>query len=302
MEQHDRREHHLVRGSRRIAEKLLSGIPRSPRSGKRFFAWFHFLDPHDRYMPHDKASASRTGARACATSTTAEVTYCGPASIGKLLDFVHGTALGRAHGVHHHGAITVRRSASTTSTCTASSSGRTWCACRCSSSLPGATPHHIDNADAARSISRRRSSICSASRTTREPPGVDGGGPPGLEVPELYVRRHPRRDARRTRRRHRSAGSTSDSDRRRALDPRRTAKHCRRSSRSGRRTRTSRCSTSTADPGELSHPIVKRRDVLRHERAPEGATDEFEATVHDIPPTIVQGRLLEPRRMLKKDE
>ena len=47
--QPDRQQHHVPRAARRSR----SGSSRTrPTSAGRFFAWFHFLDPHDEYMPH----------------------------------------------------------------------------------------------------------------------------------------------------------------------------------------------------------------------------------------------------------
>ena len=63
-----------------IAERLLSD---SRASSSRFFAWFHFLDPHDKYMPHEGISYGKT----LRDKYDAEVTYTDQ-YIGKLLDFV----------------------------------------------------------------------------------------------------------------------------------------------------------------------------------------------------------------------
>ncbi len=92
-----------------IAEKLLSD-PINDTS--RFFAWFHFTDPHDGYKPHEGISY---GPRA-RDYYDGEVTYTDQ-YIGKLLDFVrakpwgkrtaiivsadHGEAFGEHHQVVH---------------------------------------------------------------------------------------------------------------------------------------------------------------------------------------------------------
>jgi choline-sulfatase len=89
-----------------IAEKLLS----EPATGSsRFFAWFHFLDPHDQYLPHPGIGPYGNTPR---DRYDAEVTFT-DGYIGKLLDFVAGqpwgkkTAIivtadhGEAFGEHH---------------------------------------------------------------------------------------------------------------------------------------------------------------------------------------------------------
>jgi len=63
-----------------IAEKLLSD-PRA--SAGRFFAWFHFLDPHDKYMPHDDITWGKT----LRDRYDGEITFT-DRYIGKLLDFI----------------------------------------------------------------------------------------------------------------------------------------------------------------------------------------------------------------------
>jgi choline-sulfatase len=96
-----------------LAEKLLSD---PALESKRFFAWFHFLDPHDQYMSHeaDGIPAYGKGAR---DKYDGEVTFT-DRYIGKLLDFVaekpwgkrtviivtadHGEAFGE-HGQSVHG-------------------------------------------------------------------------------------------------------------------------------------------------------------------------------------------------------
>lgn len=92
----------------KIAE---SELPKD--DAKRFFAWFHFLDPHDRYQPHEGIFYGKS----LRDKYDAEVTFTDE-YIGKLLDFVaaqpyashtaiivtadHGEAFGE-HGQYGHG-------------------------------------------------------------------------------------------------------------------------------------------------------------------------------------------------------
>lgn len=62
-----------------IAEKQLGTLA----DGDRFFAWYHFLDPHDGYMSHDGIDWGKT----MRDRYDAEVTFTDQ-SIGKLLDFI----------------------------------------------------------------------------------------------------------------------------------------------------------------------------------------------------------------------
>lgn len=96
-----------------LAEELLSD---PELDEKRFFAWFHFLDPHDEYMPHDKDGIPAFG-KTLRDRYDAEVLYT-DRYVGKLLDFVaekkwgertaivvtadHGEAFGE-HGRFRHG-------------------------------------------------------------------------------------------------------------------------------------------------------------------------------------------------------
>ena len=64
-----------------IAERML-GDPANET--ERFFAWFHFLDPHDQYLPHPGIGPYGPTAR---DRYDAEVTFTDQ-YIGKLLDFV----------------------------------------------------------------------------------------------------------------------------------------------------------------------------------------------------------------------
>jgi arylsulfatase A-like enzyme len=96
-----------------IAERLLGN---SDLDSKRFFAWFHFLDPHDQYIAHDKDGIPPYGPK-LRDKYDAEVTFT-DRHIGKLLDFIsakpwgkrtviivtadHGEAFGE-HGQFSHG-------------------------------------------------------------------------------------------------------------------------------------------------------------------------------------------------------
>ncbi len=96
-----------------LAMKLL-GDP--ALDSKRFFAWFHFLDPHDMYVSHEKDGIPPYGPTA-RDKYDAEVTFT-DRHLGRLLDFVeekpwgkrtviivtadHGEAFGE-HGQHAHG-------------------------------------------------------------------------------------------------------------------------------------------------------------------------------------------------------
>ena len=63
-----------------IAERQLA----DPRTDSgRFFAWFHFLDPHDKYMPHDGIEWGKT----LRDRYDGEITFT-DRYVGKLLDFI----------------------------------------------------------------------------------------------------------------------------------------------------------------------------------------------------------------------
>jgi choline-sulfatase len=96
-----------------IAEKIL-GDPLLETT--RFFAWFHFLDPHDQYISHEKDGIPPYG-KTLRDRYDAEVTFTDQ-YIGKLLDFIatkswskrvaiivtadHGEAFGE-HNQYNHG-------------------------------------------------------------------------------------------------------------------------------------------------------------------------------------------------------
>ena len=94
-----------------MARKMLSD---RANTSKTFFAWFHFLDPHDQYMPHAGIGPYGKTAR---DKYDAEVTFVDQ-HVGKLLELVdqqpwgkdtaviissdHGEAFGE-HKMHRHG-------------------------------------------------------------------------------------------------------------------------------------------------------------------------------------------------------
>jgi arylsulfatase A-like enzyme len=98
-----------------MAEKILDD-PRLDAPGARFFAWFHFLDPHDQYLSHEKDGIPPYG-KSLRDRYDAEVTFT-DRYLGKLLDFIatkswakrtaiivtadHGEAFGE-HGMYSHG-------------------------------------------------------------------------------------------------------------------------------------------------------------------------------------------------------
>lgn len=93
-----------------LAEKVLAQVK------GRFFAWFHFLDPHDQYLSHEKDGIAPYGP-SLRDRYDAEVTFT-DRYVGKLLDFVeaqpwgkktmivvtsdHGESFGE-HGRYAHG-------------------------------------------------------------------------------------------------------------------------------------------------------------------------------------------------------
>lgn len=94
-----------------MAEELL-GAPAN--TSGRFFAWFHFMDPHDQYMPHKEGTSWGKKAR---DLYDGEVEFTDQ-HLGKLLAFIekqpwashtaiivsadHGESFGE-HGVYRHG-------------------------------------------------------------------------------------------------------------------------------------------------------------------------------------------------------
>jgi arylsulfatase A-like enzyme len=94
-----------------LAQKMLAD---KANTDKPFFAWFHFMDPHDEYMPHPGIGPYGKSAR---DKYDAEVTFTDQ-HLGKLLEFVgqqpwsknlaiivssdHGEAFGE-HKMRRHG-------------------------------------------------------------------------------------------------------------------------------------------------------------------------------------------------------
>lgn len=79
-----------------LAERLLSDPSfegSSSGSTPRFFAWFHFLDPHDMYVAHDADGIPAYGPK-LRDKYDAEVTFT-DRYIGKLLDFVESKPWGK---------------------------------------------------------------------------------------------------------------------------------------------------------------------------------------------------------------
>jgi arylsulfatase A-like enzyme len=66
-----------------LAEKMLGD---KANTGKTFFAWFHFMDPHDEYLPHEGFGPYGTG-KHDRDKYDAEVAFTDH-HVGKLLEFV----------------------------------------------------------------------------------------------------------------------------------------------------------------------------------------------------------------------
>jgi choline-sulfatase len=248
-----------------MAEKLL-GEPEVGEPGKRFFAWFHFLDPHDRYLPHEGITPYGKTAR---DAYDGEITFTDQ-YIGKLLDFVaskpwgartafivtgdHGEAFGEHHQYVHGFEL-----------------WQNLVRVPLFFVVPGARPRHVDSPTSAIDLAPTILDLFGVP-STEWPPGKDGGGPPGFEgvslVPELFGGPHVERDV------VVDLPATSDSDRRRALvhgDTKIIA--------FGDDTAFNVFDLSE-DPDEL-HPIVKGEAFA----AMLTRYKSFEKTVHDILPT-----------------
>ena len=101
-----------------------------PRVEPRFFAWYHFLDPHDQYnKPHDADGIPPFGQSRSAIATTRRCStrIASSASLDSI------DARPKRAPPSSSRRITARLSASTARRRTASRSGRTSCASRCSS-------------------------------------------------------------------------------------------------------------------------------------------------------------------------
>jgi arylsulfatase A-like enzyme len=259
-----------------LAEKLLLAPEVATR---RFFAWFHFLDPHDRYMPHEGIGPYGKTTR---DAYDVEVTYT-DGFVGKLLDFVaaqpwggrtafivtgdHGEAFGEHHQYVHGFEVwenLVRVPLFVY--------------------LPGTPPRHIDSPTSAIDLAP---TILDLFGVAGRPPAFDGGAP-GLEgrslVPELRGATPEARDV------VIDLPATSDSDRRRALvhgDTKLIAFGTK---------EYFQVFDLAADPGEL-HPITKGEvfdGMVARYRA-------FEATVHDIAPLKCKEGCLNGAYAKKKD-
>ena len=183
-----------------IAERML-GDPANDH--QRFFGWFHFLDPHDQYLPHAGIGPYGPKAR---DRYDAEVTFTDQ-YIGKLLDFIatkswanrtaiivtgdHGEGFGE-HGRFLHGFELYENLVRVPLLFV----------------VPGAPPHHVDEARGAVDLAPTILDLFGVA------PTFDGGDA-GFEgtslVPELYGKTPEPRDV------LIDLPPTSDSDRRRAL-------------------------------------------------------------------------------------
>lgn len=107
--------------SAELSRAALALLQRPEIAGGRFFAWFHYFDPHAQYMPHEGApdflGDGKGGVAATRALYDGEVWFT-DAQIGRVLDFVfsqpwgartaiivtsdHGEAFGE-HGMSWHG-------------------------------------------------------------------------------------------------------------------------------------------------------------------------------------------------------
>jgi choline-sulfatase len=263
-----------------LAEKLLS---EPDLTKKRFFAWFHFLDPHDRYLPHEGIGPYGHTGR---DLYDAEVTFT-DGYVGKLLDFVaaqpwgahtafiitgdHGEAFGEHHQYRHGFEL-----------------WQNLVRVPLFVYLPGAPPRHIDNPTSAIDLAPTILDLFGVPNNGW-PPGVDGGGAPGFEgrslVPDLLGLAPVPRDV------VIDLPATSDSGRRRALVHGTTkiiafGDHP-----------YFQVFDLAADPGEL-HPITKG-DVYQ---AMITRFHAFEEGVHDVMPTKCKESCLDGAYARKKKD
>jgi arylsulfatase A-like enzyme len=107
--------------SRELADAALRQLKKASNTSGRFFAWYHFFDPHAQYMPHEGApdfrEPGRGGISATRAAYDAEVWFTDK-HIGRILDYVasqpwgertaivvtadHGEAFAE-HGMSWHG-------------------------------------------------------------------------------------------------------------------------------------------------------------------------------------------------------
>lgn len=239
-------------------EKLAEELLTSASAKGRFFAWFHFLDPHDQYQDHTADGIEPFGKK-LRDKYDGEVLFT-DRYVGKLLDFVeaapwgkdvvvivtsdHGEAFGE-HGQTRHGfeiwenlvrvPLMVR--------------------------MPGATPRRIDEARSAIDIAP----------TLLELFGVKGGeGLPGKSlVPELLGAKAESRPV------VVDLPATSNNDRRRAVVSGKWKMYA-----YGASELYFKLFDLEADPGELS-PILKGDDFERMRAKYKDVT----ASIKDVPAT-----------------
>jgi arylsulfatase A-like enzyme len=70
--------------SKEVSDVAIRMMKKPENVGRRFFAWFHYFDPHEQYMPHDDAPSFGTGNKA---AYDGEVWFTDK-HIGRLLDYV----------------------------------------------------------------------------------------------------------------------------------------------------------------------------------------------------------------------
>jgi arylsulfatase A-like enzyme len=261
-----------------LAEKLLSD---SELTKGRFFAWFHFLDPHDRYLPHPGIGPYGSTAR---DLYDAEVTFT-DGYVGKLLDFVstrewgprtafivtgdHGEAFGEHHQYAHGFEL-----------------WENLVRVPLLIYVPGSSPRTIDNPTSALDLAPTILDLFGVANNAW-PPGVDGGRP-GFEgrslVPDILGNEPVALDV------PIDLPTTSDSDRRRALI------HGDTKIISFGDKEYLQMFDLKEDPGEL-HPITKGEvwdEMVKRYRA-------FEATIHDVPATKCKEGCLNGAYAKKKD-
>jgi arylsulfatase A-like enzyme len=261
-----------------LAEKLLS----EPKvASSRFFAWFHFLDPHDRYMPHEGIGPYGKSTR---DAYDAEITFT-DGYVGKLLDFVAAqpwgarTAIlvtgdhGEAFGEHHqyvHGFELWENLVRVPLLVV----------------VPGLAPRHVDTPTSALDLAPTILELLGLSPDAGAT--AAGGAAPAFEgrslVPVLLGADPSPRDV------VVDLPATSDSDRRRALI------HDNLKVIAFGASPYYQVFDLAADPGEL-HPITKG-DAFQQMVS---RLKELEKAVHDVPPTRCKEGCLNRAYASKKD-